>query len=178
VPVAACEVPVGAPPDLPGRDDVEDGQSVHAVGVVERHSVGHAPTAVVADDREAVMTEGGHRLDLVDRHGPLAVRGVVVRRRGTERRAVARQVGGDDRMPLGEQRRDGVPHQMRLRIAVQQQHRWPAASDLRVQRPTRGRQLVGLEAGEQGHAATLPDRSWGAMPMTVCHHRPRRLAAG
>ncbi len=74
----------------------------------------------MACDGEALEAEGGHGLELVDGHHSLAVRGVVGRRRGAKRCAVAGQIRSDDGVVIGEQRRRGMPHQMGLRITVQQ----------------------------------------------------------
>jgi hypothetical protein len=83
VPVAQREGRVGSRPDLPGRDDVEHREPRRPVGIIERHPVGNATAAVVTRDGKAVEAERGHRLDLVKRHRPLAVRRVV--RRGAGR---------------------------------------------------------------------------------------------
>jgi hypothetical protein len=52
--------------------------------------------------------------------------------------SVAAQVGGDDGEALGEPRRDLVPHEVRLRVAVKEQQRRAGAAadevDLRLAR--------------------------------------------
>ena len=91
------------------------------VGVVEAEPVGHARAAVVADEREGVEAERAHQADLVGGHGALGVRRVVAPGGRPRRVAVATEVGGHDRVVLRERRRDEVPHDMGLGIAVQQQ---------------------------------------------------------
>ena len=64
--------------------------------------------------------------------------------------AVAAQVGADDGEALGEPRRDPVPHRVRLRIAVQQQERRPAAADPQLDLGTRAGDAPRLETGKEG----------------------------
>jgi hypothetical protein len=57
--------------------------------VIDCHPVGDAPAAVVPDDGEALGAERFHCLDEIGGQRPLAVGGVVWRRRRPERPAVA-----------------------------------------------------------------------------------------
>ena len=134
VPISDREGSVGAGPDFSGRNDVEDREPLDPVGMVDRHAVGHASPAVVARHGEAFEAQCSHRLDLVTGHRSLAVRGVVGRRLRSKRHPIPRQIRGDDGMPLGEDGCGGVPHLVRLRIAVQQQQRRAAAPDRGVHR--------------------------------------------
>ena len=117
---------------VPGRDDVEEGHPGDHLGVVEAQPVGDPGAAVVADDREALEAELAHEPDLVGGHRPLGVRRVVGRRGGAGRVAVPTQVGEDHRVPVGEPRRDAVPHDVGLRVAVQQQDRRAVTTHLGV----------------------------------------------
>ena len=129
VPVAEGHRGVGARPHLPGGHDVERGRRGDALGMVERHPVGHTAAAVVPDDREGVVPERGHRLRQVERERPLRVGGVVGRRCRPEGGPVAGEIRDDDGVPLAQERRGGVPHEVGLRIAVQQQDRRTAPAD-------------------------------------------------
>ena len=78
----------------------------HALGRVERESVGDARAAVVADDREAPGAERTPSAGDVARQHALGVE-AAVRALRLRRVAVAAQVGHDDAMPGGgEARRD------------------------------------------------------------------------
>ena len=68
---------------------------------------------------------------------------IVARRLGAV--AVATQVGGDDSVVLSERGRDLVPHDVGLRIAVQQQQRRAVALDYQVDGNTVDRDAFGLE---------------------------------
>jgi hypothetical protein len=155
VPVAARDAGGRPCPDVPSGDDVEHGQPLHALGVIERHPVRDTAAAVVAGHREGRKAEPLHHLHLIERHRALAVRGVVGCGCGPEGGAVAGQVGRDDGVVLGEQRGGRVPHERRLRVAVQQQQRRAASSDQRVDRPAGRVQLAVLEAGEDARSAVM-----------------------
>jgi hypothetical protein len=117
--------------------------------MVEAQPMHDARAAVVSHHGEAIEAERGHRLDLVLRHRAL---GVVARIRLLAV-AVAAQVRRDDRAAFGEPGRHLVPHDMRLRIAVQQQHRRAFAADAQMDpRPAR-RDVARLEPFE--HPASL-----------------------
>ena len=128
------------------------------VRVVERHPVRDPGAPVVPDHGEPVVAQRGHQRDLVGGHRAERVPGVVgagLRARGL---AVAPQVGGDHGVRLGQLRRDPVPHPVRLREAVQQQHRRAVAADAGVHRHCAGvgadGEVHGAEAIE--HATTVP----------------------
>jgi hypothetical protein len=87
---------------------------------------------LVADDREPVVPERRHQRDLVGRHSPERVAGMVVARLGTVGVAVAAQVGRDDGVLPSQLRGDAVPHDVALREAVHQQDRRTLAPADRV----------------------------------------------
>jgi hypothetical protein len=78
-------------------------------------------------------------------------------------RAIAAQVGGDDGEPLGQRRRDPVPHQVRLRDAVQKQDRLPG--------PTPDAMDCGLRRRDVELIETLEHRGNAT-------HRSRRVPTG
>ena len=118
-------------PHLPGRDDVEHGQARRTIGIVERQPVAHASAAVVAHDREPAVFELFHQLDHRSGHRALRIRRVIGCGLRCVALPIARQVGNDERVLDGERRRDAVPHDMRLRIAVQEQHGRAASANAR-----------------------------------------------
>ena len=166
MPVGERQTCVGACPDLPGGHDVQHGDGGDPVGVIQRHPVGDAASTVVTGHCEALMAEHSHGLHLVVGQRALGVRDVVGRRRRAKRRPVAGQIRRHDSEPPGEQRRRRVPHQVRLRIAMQQQQGWPAAADTGEDRPPLGQELMAGEVLEHPTAPVRPP------------HRPARARAG
>src|SRR5438093_161668 len=114
----------GVAPHVARRENVEQGDLAHAVGMVQRQPMRGARSAVVPRKKEAVMAERGHHVDLIARHGAkrvMAMIGAAVD--GADAVAVPAQIGGYDvefcRQPAG----DLVPAGMRLRVAMEQQQR-------------------------------------------------------
>src|SRR4029079_11443215 len=103
-------------------------QPLDALRAIERKAVRAAGAAIVAAYGEALEAELPHQLDLVTRHRPLRV-GLVIRRGlGLRALAVAAQVRRDDGEALCQCRGDGMPHHVRLRMAVQEEERRSATS--------------------------------------------------
>ena len=103
---------------------------------------------------EALEPEPTHDLDLIGRHGALAVMHAV-RRRPAFRVAIAAQVGRDHGEALGQARRNLVPGEVGLRMAVQQQERRPAPARGEMNARARGLNVVGLRSqGESSQAAS------------------------
>ena len=97
------------------RQDIEHGETIDALRMIERQPIGDPAAAIVPGDREAREPESHHDRHHVVRHRPLGV-GRMVRIRGrTAAAAVAAQVGTDDGEVAREQRRHAAPHQVRLR---------------------------------------------------------------
>jgi hypothetical protein len=121
VPVGEAELHVRRAEGVAGGHDVQHRELGDQVGVVKRQSVAHPGAAVVANHGELVEAELAHDQRLVPRHRALGVglMGRAARRLAAV--AIAAQVGEDDRMILGEDRGDVVPHDVGLRVAVQQQ---------------------------------------------------------
>ena len=93
-----------------------------------------ARTAVVPGHAEPLEAERIHDLDVVERHGALRVIDVIVAARRLAAVAVAAQIGHDDRELLGQPPRNLVPLDVCLWVAVNEQQRWAAATDERVNR--------------------------------------------
>ena len=105
-----------------GRDDVDHRQPVQPLRMVEREAVADAGAPVVSDQTEADMAKLLHHRYRVLRHQALRVeRAVFAARRAGP--AIAAQIHENDGEPLGQFRRDLVPFDMSLRIAMQQQKR-------------------------------------------------------
>ena len=90
--------------------------------MVERETIGDAGAAIVPDETEADVAKLLHHRDGVLGHQPLRVeRALFAARRAGP--AIAAQIHEDDGKALRELRRNPVPFDMGLRIAVQQQQR-------------------------------------------------------
>jgi hypothetical protein len=94
---------------LDHRQAVHHNELRHALWVVEREPVRDQAPSVVPADREALVTELGHKHNEVAGHRALGVRLVVRCRRRLRRLAVAAEVGADDREIRREQTRDLMP---------------------------------------------------------------------
>ena len=136
------------------RHDVEGGETRHRLGMVERHPEPDARAAVVSRHAEALETEVVHHLDVVIRHGPEGIAGMVGSAVGFRGIAVAAQVGCDDREGFGQARCDLVPADMGQRVAVEEQERrpLPRKSDMDL-RPARPDALDGSRASTRVRAA-------------------------
>ena len=102
--------------------------------MVEGHPVGDACAAVVADDVESVEAQLPHQGNAVAGHGALAVGLVGGDGRGFGAVPVPTQVRGDDREPGRQVTGDRSPHQVRLRVPVQQEQRRTGAAGTHPQR--------------------------------------------
>ena len=160
VPVGARELLRRVLVHLERRRDVEHGERAHALAKVARQAMADAPAAVVADDVEAEEAERLHHFGHVERHRALGVVGVPRHAARLGRIAVAAQVGADHCVVACERRGDLVPHRVRLRIAVKQQHGCAFTTPCNMDRGAAGADVAGLEAGKKIHsnssaAATL-----------------------
>ena len=107
-------------PEIPGRNDLDDPEPVHAIRVIERKPIADARAPVVAEDMCAGQIERIHQTDDIQRHlafGIGAVFGIV---RGNVAFAVTAQIGDDDVELLGQRRGDLGPAHVVLRISVKQ----------------------------------------------------------
>ena len=113
---------------LASLEGAEHGEALDPRRMVERQTVGAVGPAVVSRDREALEAERPHDGEVVAGPRALRVRLVVCGRRRLRAVAVAAQIGGYDREIAGQLRRDRVPHDVRLRMPVQEQQRRPRAA--------------------------------------------------
>ena len=144
--IGGGEGPVGPLVHGMGGRDVEQGSLLDALRVVERQAVGDPGAAVVADHGEALEAERGHDLHLVLGHrslGIVLVPHAAVRLAGL---AVAAQVRKHDREALGQAGRDLVPHDVGLRIAVQQEQGGTAAGPAQEDLGARGSDPLRVKA--------------------------------
>ena len=84
---------------------------------------------------------------------------MVGRRLGLRALAVAAEVRGDDGEALRQGRGDGVPHHVRLGMAVEEQERRPAAPVADPERRLADVHVLELEAGEERSHALFSVRS-------------------
>lgn len=160
---------VHAPPHVPGGDDVEHGQLIDAAGIFQRQAIADPAAPIVAGEAKAVEAERFHDLDHGDRHGTLGVRGVFgigARRRGP---AVTGQICDHQREMRGQRRRHAVPHDVALRMAVQEEKRRAAAvadtgENLADRCVDPARRVAGIKVDEIGHYCA--SRSTARQPMS------------
>ena len=142
----------------------------HGGWVIKRQAIGNASAAIVAGDEELPMAEDLHDRQAVRRHGSFAIGGMfrVTCRRGT--RAIAAQISQHEREVCGRLRRNFVPADMRLRIAVQQHERGtsPASTheNLGAFRLDAVLGEAGEEVGDDVHGAPF-SRATALQPMSV-----------
>jgi hypothetical protein len=133
---------------LHGGDDIEHRQLLRPRRVVERESVGDPRAAVVPGERKAFVAEQFHDLHQVPGRRPLAI-GV---KRSAGRRfravAVAAHVGTHDGEILGQRGGDLVPHDVGLRIAMNQQERRPVSARPQVNLRAVDPEPLGIESLE------------------------------
>jgi hypothetical protein len=111
------------------RDDVEDGERGDRVRVVQRQPVPDPRPAIVAREAESLETERAHDEQLISRRRPLGVLGVAGARSRLGAVAVTAEVGEHDGVLARQDRRDVMPDQVGLRVAVQQEERRPVPGD-------------------------------------------------
>lgn len=85
----------------------------------------HPRATVVCADEELVEAERAHQLDLILRHHPFGIIGMIRQTGRFGAVAVAAQVSRDHVLVLCQRRRDVMPDHMGLRMAMQQQHGAP-----------------------------------------------------
>ena len=120
--------------------------------MVTGEAVGDPRAAVVAGDGEPLEAERRHRLDLILGQGTLRIIDVIRPSRRLRAVAVAAQIGDHDSELDGEARSQFAPHQMGLRVAVQQQERRSGAPGHQVDARARCLDLAKLETRKEiGH---------------------------
>ena len=100
---------------------------------------------IVAHHGELVEAELAHDEDLVAGHRALGVRLVVMAARGLAAVAVAAQVGEDYGVVFGEDGGDVMPHDVGLRVTVEEQYRGAGAAGEGVDSYSVGRERHPLE---------------------------------
>ena len=145
VPVAKAEGPVGVVKGVAGGDDVQHRYLGDRLRVVEDHPVADPGAPVVAYDGELIEAQFAHDEDLVTGHRALGVRFVAVAARGLAAVAVAAQVGEDYGVMFGEDGGDVMPHDVGLRVTVEQQYRAAVAAGESVDPHSVGREQHPLE---------------------------------
>src|SRR6185369_17351030 len=127
----------------PRRHDIEHSELLDSLRMIQRQAIGDAPAAVMPRDGEALEAEMAHEGDLVPRHGPFGIWLVVRRRRRLAAAAIAAQIRRDHGEIPRQPRRDLVPHDMGLGMAMEQQQRRPGAAMTQADLD-----LAGLDGGE------------------------------
>jgi hypothetical protein len=160
VPVAQAECHVDGPERVTRGHDVEHRKFRYRLRVVQGHPMADPGAAVMANHGEAVIAELAHHENLVPGHRPLGVPVVGRAARRLAAVAIAAQVGEDNRMVFGEDGGDVMPHDVGLRVTVEQQYRGTAgvAADQHVDLyPPWGKSDSLEQVGQRnGHGFLLP----------------------
>ena len=136
---------------MPGGHDVQHGQPLDGRRVIQHQPVRDPGAAIVADQAEPAEAELAHQPDLVLGHRSLGVHLACGVRLGLGRVAVAAQVSDHDGVVPGQAGGDLPPHQVVLRVAVQQQQRRARPGDGAVDGDAGHVHAAVAEAGQHGH---------------------------
>ena len=117
--VGQAHLPAHMAEDVPGGHDVQYGQPLDGLRVVQDQPVRDPGAAIVADQAESAEAELAHQPDLVPCHEPLGVHAACFVRLGLVRVSVAAQVSHNDGVVPGQAGGDLPPYQVVLRVAVQ-----------------------------------------------------------
>jgi hypothetical protein len=109
--------------------DIQDGDAGDRIGMVERHLVGDAGTAIMTGDSETAVAKRPHQGHLILRHAALGIGCVVLASLRLATVAVAAQISGDYGEVPGQSRRNLAPGHMRLGVTVQKQKWRPTAAN-------------------------------------------------
>ena len=118
--VGPCKVHVGSLVHVECGCNVEHTQLQHAQRKIKRKAVRNTPTPVVATQKEIVHIELVKQAHHILRHGTFAVVAVVSQAWRMGRVTIAAQIGQNQSIVIFEGLRHAVPHDMRLRKAMQQ----------------------------------------------------------
>jgi hypothetical protein len=165
---------VDARPNLAGWHDRQRHERINASRMVQHQSIANPGAPIVPNDTEAAEAKLIHDRNLVACHGSFGI----VRRRSllwTTAFAVSTQIGRDDRIILGKNRRYAVPGNVGLGIAMQQQQRWPVASDEAGDSRLAGFNIVPLKLVE--HDSTPKGFAGGCKRLSVGEIRGLHLRA-
>ena len=143
---------------LAGGNDVQGGELSDPLGVVLGQPVGDPGSPVVAAQQKGIESQGLHDFYLVQGHRPLGVVGVLLVAFGFAAVAVASQVCGHDSEILGKPGSDFVPHDVSLRVPVEQQQGRAAAANYAVNGGSGGLHLALLKTFK--HIALPALSSW------------------
>jgi hypothetical protein len=76
--------------------NVENSDLRNRLRMVERHAMRDPPASIVANDGESFMAQGAHQRDLIGRHRPFRIGGVIAAAFRLAAVAIAAQVGRYD----------------------------------------------------------------------------------
>ena len=130
------------------RADIERAELGHPVPMIPRKPMADTGTTVVPDHGKSINSERGHDFRLVPRHLPLGIwsmRGIRLRLTAV---SVTAQIRRYDSEFFGQDRRDLVPDDMGLRIAVQQEKAGAIATNHQFDFCSGGRNPASLKALE------------------------------
>src|SRR4029077_8341350 len=109
-PIGSGEARVRSVPRFENWNHVENSKALHVFRMIQGHTVGDAPSAIVTDQREDRKVEFDHDVNEFLCHGALGIRKVVVCGSGYSAAPVSAQVHANHSVILGKLRREESPH--------------------------------------------------------------------
>ena len=171
---------IQAVPHRPGRHDVEQSKPFDASGMIERQPIADAAAAVMAGEAKAHVSQRLHHLDHGCCHRALGVGRVLgIGGRGVGP-AVAGQIRNDQAEALRQGRRNPVPHDIGLRIAMQQQERRPLPAGARKDAPGCGADPAASRSrdkGRRGRTSRPPGRNDVGLRKIIAFEQRGKIAA-
>ena len=121
--VVFCDTTVGLGIDFVGRHDIENGEAIYRFSVIQRQAVRDTAASIMTANVEFRVSEMLHHSDLIYRHFPFGIEHVrcIETTLGLATITVSAKVASNHGKILCQTVRDLVPHDMALRIPVQEQ---------------------------------------------------------
>jgi hypothetical protein len=126
-PKSQSKARVGAIEGIASRNDVQQGETFQAIGMVQRKSVADTSASVMTCNGETIEADDFHHLHHVASHRAFGVRGVVGRRGRFAARPIPSQVRANDREVCCQGGRNIAPHDVCLWEPVEKQKRGSAS---------------------------------------------------
>jgi len=118
-PESQGEPKIGAAERFVSWNNIEEGKTLDAIHVFERHPIGDTGPAIMASNTKAGKPLGLHHANHVKGHHALRIGRMIRPRRRLAARSIPSKISTNDGEFFRQSRRNAMPHHMRLRKAVQ-----------------------------------------------------------
>ena len=125
--ITPCQPCIHRAPDVQRRQNIDQGDGTHDARVVQNHPVRGAGAAIMRNNVEARVSHMAHQGDLIARHGPEGEIAVM-----SDGISVTTQIRRHDTIGFRKFLGDDMPHDMGLRISVQEKKRRAFAAHPRM----------------------------------------------